>query len=214
LPVLVIRFAITGKNNGMKMDDVGKNDGSEVALQSRRGIKRYARNPSVPDRGLSTRMKPVRIPGTDKGMLFADGGAGELIGAGVRHFFKFEEVDSSRFVKLFLDGMKQAAGLSKAGMAVFELVYRQLQEKPNSDEIALSWHLAKTLGLDIPERTYRHGLRQLLEREFLYESLVHGLYFVNMRYMFNGDRLTFIRGYKLKGSSAQGGIALKRCCVP
>jgi hypothetical protein len=126
----------------------------------------------------------------------------------MRHFFKFEEVDASRFVKLFLDGMKQAAGLSKAGMAVFELVYRQLQEKPNSDEIALSWHLAKTLGLDIPERTYRHGLRQLLEREFLYESLVDGLYFVNIRYMFNGDRLTFIRGYKLKGSSAQAELPL------
>jgi hypothetical protein len=30
-------------------------------------------------------------------------------------------VDATRFVKLFLDGMKQAAGLSKAGMAVFEL---------------------------------------------------------------------------------------------
>jgi hypothetical protein len=190
------------------MDDVGTDAGTEIALQSRRGFKRYARNPSVPDKGLSTRMRPVKIPGTDKGMLFADGGTGELIGAGVRHFFKFEEVDSSRFVKLFLDGMKQAAGLSKAGMAVFELVYRQLQEKPNSDEIALSWHLAKTLGLDIPERTYRHGLRQLLEREFLYESLVDGLYFVNIRYMFNGDRLTFIRGYKLKGSSVQGELPL------
>ncbi len=68
--------------------------------------------------------------------------------------------------------------------------------------------LAKTLGLDIPERTYRHGLRQLLEREFLYESLVDGLYFVNIRYMFNGDRLTFIRGYKLKGSGTQAELPL------
>jgi hypothetical protein len=153
-------------------------------------------------------MRPVKIPGADKGMLFADGGTGELIGAGVRHFFKFEEVDATGFVKLFLNGMKQAAGLSKAGIQVFELVYRQLQEKPNSDEIALSWRLAKTLGLDIPERTYRHGLRQLLEREFLYESLVDGLYFVNIRYMFNGDRLTFIRGYKLKKPGEQGELPL------
>jgi hypothetical protein len=178
------------------MDDSGNKSG-EVELQSRRGFKRYARNPSVPARGVvGTKVRPVKIPGGDKGMLFADGGIGELIGSGVRHFFKFEEVDASRFVKLFLDGMKQAAGLSKAGMQVFELVYRQLQEKPNSDEIALSWHLAKTLGLDVPERTYRHGLRQLLEREFLYESLVDGVYFVNIRYMFNGDRLTFIRGLR------------------
>ena len=192
------------------MVDTGNSELAETELQSRRGFKRYSRNPSVPASGLAaTRMRPVKIPGADKGMLFSDGGSGELIGPGVRHFFKFEEVDATRFVKLFLDGMKQAAGLSKAGMAVFELVYRQLQEKPNSDEIALSWHLAKTLGLDIPERTYRHGLRQLLEREFLYESLVDGLYFVNIRYMFNGDRLTFIRGYKLKGASAQTELPLE-----
>jgi hypothetical protein len=185
------------------------NETGEIELQSRRGFKRYARNPSVPESRMSgSRMRPVKIPGADKGVLFADGVTGELLGSGVRHFFKFEEVDASRFVKLFLDGMKQAAGLSKAGMQVFELVYRQLQEKPNSDEIALSWHLAKTLGLDIPERTYRHGLRQLLEREFLYESLVDGLYFVNIRYMFNGDRLTFIRGYKLKQDSNQGELPL------
>lgn len=197
------------------MDCVGKDEQVAVELQSRRGFRRYARNPSVPAKGLaSTRVRPVKIPGADRGTLFADGGTGELLGAGVRHFFRFEEVDASRFVKLFLEGMKQAAGLSKAGMAVFELVYRQLQEKPNSDEIALSWHLARTLGLDIPERTYRHGLRQLLEREFLYESLVDGLYFVNIRYMFNGDRLTFIRGYKLKGSDAQGELPLPEPVVP
>ena len=34
-------------------------------------------------------------------------------------------------------------------------------------------------------------------------------YFVNIRYMFNGDRLTFIRGYKLKGASAQAELPLE-----
>jgi len=37
---------------------------------------------------------------------------------------------------------------------------------------------------------------------------VDGVYFVNIRYMFNGDRLTFIRGYKLKGSGTQGELPL------
>jgi len=71
------------------MADVG-NKTVEV-LQSRRGFKRYAHNPSLVDRLPDTRMRPVRIPGADKGVLFADGGTGELIGPGVRHFFKFEE---------------------------------------------------------------------------------------------------------------------------
>ena len=65
---------------------------------------------------------------------------------------------------------------------------------------------AKTLGLVIPGRTYRHRLRRLLEPEFLYESLVDGLYFVNIRYMFSGARLTFIRGYK---ATDQGWLAFE-----
>jgi hypothetical protein len=35
-------------------------------------------------------------------------------------FWWEQEVDSTRFVKLFLDGIKQAAGLSKPGIQVFE----------------------------------------------------------------------------------------------
>jgi hypothetical protein len=71
------------------------NDSVEIELQSRCRFKRYARNPSVPNRGLAeTKTRPVKIPGADKGMLFVDGGTGELIGSGVRHFFKFEDVDA------------------------------------------------------------------------------------------------------------------------
>ena len=49
-----------------------------------------------------------------------------------------EEVDQDRFVKLFLDGIKRAAGLSKSGMKVFELVYHQMRATPGSDEIKLN----------------------------------------------------------------------------
>jgi len=141
---VAIRHDGSGKKWDAKMVEVGKDATEVVELQSRRGFKRYSSNPSVPAEGFSdTKTRPVRIPGADKGMLFADGQTGELIGSGVRHFFKFEEVDATRFVKLFLDGMKQAAGLSRAGMQVFELVYRELQEKPNADQIPLSYHLAK-----------------------------------------------------------------------
>jgi hypothetical protein len=181
------------------MTDIDKIE--KLEEKSRRGFKRYGRNPSVPEGGYmpEVRRRPVKIPGSDTGVKFVDDTTGELVGSGVRHFMKFEEVDASKFVKLFLDGMKQAAGLKpKSGMVLFEIVYRLLQERPNTDEVALSWRLAADMGYTIPERTFRDGLRQLLEKEFLYESLVEGVYFVNIQYMFNGDRLTFIKGYMLK----------------
>jgi len=112
-------------------------------------------------------------------------------------------VDNTRFVKLFLDGIKQTAGLSKAGLAVFELVYRQVQENPGTDEIKLSHFLASDWGIN--ERAYRRGIKELLDREFLFKSLMDGVFFVNIRYMFNGDRLAFVKGYKRKSGGQQPG---------
>lgn len=71
-------------------------------------------------------------------------------------------MDSDRFVKIFLDGIKQACGLSKSGQALFELVYKQMRDKHGNDNIELSQFLAQDHGMN--ERTYRRGLRELLER--------------------------------------------------
>ena len=121
-------------------------------------------------------------------------------------FWWEEEVDSSRFVKLFLDGIKQAAGLSKAGMQVFELVYLQMRAAPGSDEIKLNLYVAMDHG--ISKRTYHRGVRELLEKEFLYRSPSDGVFFVNIRFMFNGDRLAFVKSYHLKDASRQQELPL------
>jgi hypothetical protein len=67
----------------------------------------------------------------------------------------------------------------------------------------LSHQQAKRSGLDLSERVFRNGVRDLLEREFIYESLVPGLFFVNIRFMFNGDRLAFVKGYKRKSETSK-----------
>ena len=111
-----------------------------------------------------------------------------------------------RFVKLFLDGIKQAAGLSKTGIQVFELVYHEMRANPGSDEIKLNQYVAKDHG--ISDRTYQRGVRELLEKEFLYRSPSDGVFFVNIRFMFNGDRLAFVKSYHLKGASRQAELPL------
>ncbi len=181
------------------MTDTGNIETSKTAdLRSKRGFIRYEKNPSVPDPQAIAKRRPVRMGDERRGLVID--GVGEVIGVGAAAFYEFEEVDTSRFVKLFLSGIKQAAGLSKAGLAVFELVYRQVQDNPGTDQIGLSYELAKRLGLEMSERVFRNGLRDLLEHEFLFESLIPGVFFVNIRYMFNGDRLAFVKGYKRKGS--------------
>ena len=167
----------------------------------KRGFPVYRRNPSVPTTdGLPTRTRRIRVPG-GKGAMIVDNSTGEIKGLGGVGFWWEEEVDSSRFVKLFLDGIKQAAGLSKAGMQVFELVYRELRRNPGSDEIKLNLYVAKDYGL--ADRTYQRGVRELLEKEFLYRSPSDGVFFVNIRFMFNGDRLAFVKSYHLKDKDRQ-----------
>lgn len=175
-------------------------------ITTKRGFPVYRSNPSVPQTGnLPTKARRIHVPGA-KGSVIVDNSTGELKGIGGMGFWWEEEVDTTRFVKLFLDGIKQAAGLSKTGIQVFELVYNEMRANPGSDEIKLNQYVARDHG--ISDRTYQRGVRELLEKEFLYRSPSDGVFFVNIRFMFNGDRLAFVKSYYLKDASRQQELPL------
>lgn len=172
-------------------------------IREKHGIPVYRTNPSIPDANEISRAKRVQIGDMHKGFV-VDNGTGEILGRGAAYAYEFEEVDKERFVKLYLAGLKQASGLSKAGLAVFEIVYAELRETPGRDTVQLSQELTP-----LAPATFRRGLRELLEKEFLFRSPYDGTFFVNIRFMFNGDRLAFVKGYQLKNSEAmQGTLAL------
>src|SRR5580658_5159231 len=178
----------------------------ENQLSTKRGFPVYRTNPSVPQPyGLPTRTKRISVPG-GKGSVILDNSTGELKGIGGMGFWFEEEVDTTRFVKMFLDGIKQTAGLSKTGIQVFTLVYHEMRANPGSDEIKLNQYVAKDHKIN--DRTYQRGVRELLEKEFLYRSPSDGVFFVNIRFMFNGDRLAFVKSYHLKGASKQHELPL------
>ncbi|MBX3436104.1 MAG: hypothetical protein KF861_01345 [Planctomycetaceae bacterium] len=178
----------------------------ENQISMKRGFPIYRTNPSVPSAsGIPTRSRRFQVPG-GKASVIVDNTTGELKGIGGMGFWWDEEVDTTRFVKMFLDGIKQAAGLSKTGIQVFELVYLQMRANPGSDEIKLNQYVAKDHGMS--DRTYQRGVRELLEKEFLYRSASDGVFFVNIRFMFNGDRLAFVKSYHLKGAGRQQELPL------
>src|SRR5271155_958291 len=175
-------------------------------ISTKRGFPVYRTNPSVPQTsGIPTKTRRINVPG-GKATVIVDNSTGEIKGIGGMGFWWEEEVDRTRFVKLFLDGIKQATGLSKAGFQVFELVYHEMRANPGRDEIKLNQYVAK--DHNISDRTYQRGVRELLEKEFLYRSPSDGVFFVNIRFMFNGDRLAFVKSYHLKGASRQQELPL------
>ncbi len=174
----------------------------EAEEEKKWGVAVYETNPSVPRPDEIKKLKRVRLGDEHKGLV-VDSGSGEILGHGGALVYEWEEVDKERFVKLYLAGLRQAAGLSKAGLSVFEIVYSELRNKPGEDTVLLSQKRS-----NMERRSYHRGLRELLQKEFLFRSPFPGMFFVNIRFMFNGDRLAFVNGYRLKDESRQAELPL------
>src|SRR5271170_2498254 len=101
-------------------------------LAEKRGVPIYTSNPSVPSADEIRKPKRTRLGNEVKGLV-VDNGSGEVLGHGGAMVYEWEEVDKERFVKLYLAGLKQAAGLSKSGLVVFEQVYSKVRENPGKD---------------------------------------------------------------------------------
>jgi hypothetical protein len=180
-----------------------RSSGSEIEiLGEKRGFPIYDSNPSVPPKTGITRNRKRQLGNEHKGLVIDDS-SGEVLGRGAAIAYEWEEVDAERFVKLYLAGVKQAGELTKAGLTVFEVVYNQLRDNPNTDSVNLSLYGAQKLKPGLTDRNYQRGLRELLEKQFLFRSPYGGVFFVNIQYIFNGDRLAFVKAYHLKGAKPE-----------
>lgn len=112
--------------------------------------------------------------------------------------YEWEEINKEHFVNLYLIGAEQFVRLSRAALAVFVLVCQQVIENSGKDTVLLAADQS-----NLTQATYFRGLRELLDKEFLFRSPYDGTFFVNIRFIFNGNRRAFITGYHLKGSNRQ-----------
>lgn len=165
--------------------------------KTRRGLVLYDKNPFISDAVANTKtgVKRVSGKGGERMMVIAEG-TGEYIGpAG---FYQAEEVDKSKFIKLFVNGVKAFKDLSNAGTRVFELLYNEMQEKINSDKVYLSYS-----GLDasvMSQATFTRGMRELIDKRFIAPMSSVSWYYVNPDFVWNGDRLSFVKSYRMASS--------------
>ncbi len=161
-----------------------------------RGHPTYKINPSIAG-NLPVKVKqnkPSRMGGayviSKDGDILADGGIA---------FIEEQEIDSEQFVKIYLEGIRQYGQLSKAGAKLFEYVYKEMSghKAKDKDTITISLHLAQEWFPKLAKPTYYRGLAELLDQGFLFRSYASiDLYFVNILYMFNGDRLVLAKAYR------------------
>jgi hypothetical protein len=144
-------------------------------------------------------------------MLVSD--EGEIV-TNVAGFWEAEEVDSTKFVKLFVNGVKALAELTNAGARVFEMLYIEMQASPGKDQVYLSYTAVR--GTTTTSRaTFARGLAELIDKRFIAAMPAVGWYWVNPDFVWNGDRLAFVKEYrrsrlKTAGTDADTRAALEQ----
>jgi len=117
-----------------------------------------------------------------------------------------QEVDETQFVKVFTAGIRAAFGLTATGSRVFQSILDVYQTQPMAGGFAESVYLFWFDGgldgrkLEMSEKTYQRGLKELLEAGFLYPRSGN-MFWVNPNLFFRGNRATFIKTYRIRDKS-------------
>lgn len=163
--------------------------------KSRRGTTQYESNPFVGTAAANTKQGVKRISNKDGNrMMVVSENTGEIVApAG---FWQAQEVDKTQFVKLYVNGVKAFKDLSGAGTKVFEVLYIKVQEAIGKDVIYLSFPEIDQNLTPMGEATFYRGMKELIDKGFIAESLTQSKYFLNPDYMWNGDRLAFVKEFR------------------
>ena len=153
-------------------------------------------NPLVEPQELKTKRRLVKSGRSED---LVNPATGEITGMAAIH--QIEERDDAEFVKVFAAGVAATYELTKTAQRVFQVVLDQYQRTPMSrgyaDSVELFWFGSGINGRDagMSERTWMRGLKELLEKRFLYPKTTSS-YWTNPALFFKGDRVLFIKEYR------------------
>ena len=162
---------------------------------TRRGVLLYPANPFL-EAGL-VKPKTKRITNR-RGEMMVMGDSGEIV-APVAGFWHAEEVDSAKFIKLYVNGVKAFKDLKGPGTKVFELLYLEMQRSIATDRVFMSFSAVNQDVSPISMATYKRGMAELIAKEFLAPTPVQGWYWLIPDFVCKGGRLAFVRACRRKG---------------
>lgn len=176
----------------------------EEIKKSRRGLPTYRTNPSIKTamQGQKTGIKRISNSQGDE-MIVSNSATGQILTGVNIGFHQNVKVDKTQFVKLYIKGVSAFVGLSKAGGRVLEMVLAESGNHVGKDTIFLSPRIALEVFL-IPMATFMRGMKELLVKEILFEHIDENWYYININYIFNGDRLAFLKTYELDTGEVVG----------
>lgn len=180
------------------MSNQAVGEDSQPKPKKRRGLTVYDHNPFVG--GGLVKSKTKRLT-NKRGDMMVVGETGEIV-AGVAGFWQAQEVDATKFVKLYVNGVRAFKELTNAGTHVFEILYLEIQKNIGQDRVYLSF---TSLDDDVKmsQATFTRGMRELIDKGFVAPTEAVAWYWLNPDYLWNGDRLAFVREYRKKGAASE-----------
>ena len=163
-------------------------------------VEKYKTNPFLEEGVLTIkRGKSTIIAGSTKKVMI-DTETGEAEGLVLLH--KYKEVDKDQFVKLYLGEIKSLFELSKTGLKAFSYVLSCM--RINDAEIYLNTTtMAEFCNWTTTAQSYR-GIGELIANRIIAPSVRSNLWYINPNVIFNGDRIAFIKEYRLKQTKNLG----------
>ena len=74
----------------------------------------------------------------------------------------------------------------------------------------MSYDIVDKTIVKISRTTYFKGMKELVENNFIAETMIQNYYFINLGVIFNGDRLSFVKSYTLTESKQANMITGRR----
>ena len=124
--------------------------------------------------------------------------------------YTVDERDDASFVKVFAAGVAAAFDLGRTASRVFQLVLQEYERAPMrqgfAESIELAWFNEGLSGraVDMSEKTFQRGLKELLAKQFL-APRSPSTFWVNPALFFKGDRVKFITEYRRKATRGASG---------
>jgi len=159
-------------------------------VSTRRGVAVYAENPFMME--IQTKTRKIT---NKRGNMMLVSNEGDIV-SNVAGFWEAEEVDATKFVKLFVRGVKALKELSGSGTKVFEVLYMRVQENIGQDKVFMAFAAVDQVLTPMSPPTYDRGMRELTGKGFIAASTVQGWFWLNPSFVWNGDRLAFVKEYR------------------
>lgn len=113
--------------------------------------------------------------------------------------------DADKFVKVYPDLLSKFFDLSNAGKCLLVVVFNEMQKNDGKDFVYLSYaekyqfvknNEVRTIG----KNSFYKGVEELIKFDVIARSSSKNVFFINPRFIFNGNRVTFCQTFILRNN--------------